>query len=114
MSKKAWKLKHNNSFYLQLSRKIFTEEYKDLSNNAKWLFVVLNELEQRYTGEHEDFFFRTNEQLANDCNISLATLKRAKAELLETELIKSWQAHFIDKETGCKSKKHFTCYRISK
>ena len=108
------KLKHNNSFYLQLSRKIFTEEYSYLSNNAKWLFIVLNELEQRYTGENEDFFFRTNEQLANDCCMSLATLKRSKSELLETDLIISWQAHFIGKETGVKSKKHFTCYKISK
>ena len=39
-------MKHGNSNYLQLSRSIFTEKYKTLSNNAKWLFVVLNELEQ--------------------------------------------------------------------
>ena len=50
-------MKHGNSNYLQLSRSIFTEKYKTLSINAKWLFVVLNELEQRYTGDEKDFFF---------------------------------------------------------
>lgn len=107
-------MKHNNVFYLQLSREIFTEKYSNLSNNAKWLFVVLNELEQRYTGTHEDFFYRTNADLAKDCNFSLSTLKRAKAELLETDLIQSWQAHFIDNDSKTKSEKHFTCYRIKK
>lgn len=57
-------MKHGNSNYLQLSRSIFTEKYKTLSINAKWLFVVLNELEQRYTGDEKDYFFRTNEELA--------------------------------------------------
>lgn len=107
-------MKHNNIFYMQVSREIFTEKYKDLSVNAKWLFVVLNELEQRYTGEHEDFFFRSNADLANDCGFSLATLKRAKAELVKTDLIQTWQAHFIDRESKQKSEKHFTCYRVKK
>ncbi len=44
-------MKHGNKYYLQLSRKIFTEEYSHLSNNAKWLFVVLNELEQEFCGD---------------------------------------------------------------
>lgn len=51
--------KYNNEFFLQLSREIFTPKYKNLSNGAKWLFVVLNELEQRYTTGKpggEDFF----------------------------------------------------------
>ena len=108
-------MKYNNTFYLQLSREIFTDKYKNLSNNAKWLFVVLNELEQRYTGKDDKFFYRSNQELANDCNFSLSTLKRAKAELMETDLIQSWQAHFItDPETGKKSEKHVTCYRIGK
>lgn len=107
-------MKHGNEFYLQLTRKLFTEEYKNLSKNAKWLFVVLNELEQRYTGEKEDFFFRSNEDLANDCHMSLPTLKRAKKELLSTELIQSWQIHFVNKDTGKKSEKRTTAYRILK
>ena len=92
-------MKHGNSNYLQLSRSIFTEKYKTLSNNAKWLFVVLNELEQRYT---------------EDCGFSLAGLKRAKAELLKTDLVQTWQSHFVDSETGVKSSVHVTCYRVRK
>ena len=62
-------MKHGNTNYLQLSRKIFTEEYSHLSNNAKWLFVVLNELEQRYTGDKtEDYFYHSNNDLAKACN----------------------------------------------
>lgn len=107
-------MKHGNSNYLQLTRSIFTEKYKTLSNNAKWLFVVLNELEQRYTGDDKDYFFRSNEELAEDCGFSLAGLKRAKAELLKTDLVQTWQAHFVDSETGAKSSVHVTCYRIKK
>lgn len=107
-------MKHNNTFYIQLTREIFTGQYAELSNNAKWLFVVLNELEHRYTGQNEDFFFRTDSELAKDCGFSPMTLKRAKAELKETDLVQVWQTHFIDKKTGKKSEKHFTAYRILK
>ena len=107
-------MKHGNSNYLQLSRSIFTEKYKTLSNNAKWLFVVLNELEQRYTGDEKDYFFRTNEELAQDCNLGMTVLKQAKAELLKTDLVETWQAHFVDTQNGTRSRKHVTCYRIKK
>lgn len=107
-------MKHGNSNYLQLSRSIFTEKYKTLSLNAKWLFVVLNELEQRYTGNEKNYFFRSNEELAKDCGFSLAGLKRAKAELLKTDLVQTWQSHFVDSETGVKSSVHVTCYRVRK
>ena len=106
-------MKHGNSFYMELSRELFREPYSRLSINAKWLFVVLNELEQRFTGENEDFFYRSNKELAKDTGMSLSTLKRAKAELLSTDLVQSWQAHFIDKNKK-KSEKHFTAYRILK
>ena len=107
-------MKHGNEFYLQLTRKLFTEEYKNLSKNAKWLFIVLNELEQRYTGEKEDFFFRTNVDLANDAGMKMSTMKDAKAELLKVDLVQSWQMHFKDAETGKLSEKKVTAYRILK
>ena len=107
-------MKHNNSDYLQLSRKVFRPEYDYLSNNAKWLFVVLNELEQRFTGKKEDFFFRTNENLASDAGIGIAKLKRVKAELVKSDLIHTWRMHFIDNKTGKKSEKTVTAYRILK
>ena len=107
-------MKHGNSFYLQLSREIFTEKNSGLSQNAKWLFVVLNELEQKFTGENRDCFFRSNEDLANDCGFSLPTLKRAKKELLQTDLVQCWQTHYENRETGRLSEKHITAYRIKR
>lgn len=108
-------MKHNNIYYLQLTRRLFDEPYKDLSINAKWLFVVLNELEQRYTGDKtENYFYQSNEDLADLCGFSLSTLKRAKAELLKTDLVQSWQGHFEFTDTGKKSEKHFTYYRIKR
>lgn len=107
-------MKHGNSFYLELTRELFTEEYKTLSNGAKWLFVVLNELEQRYTGKGCDYFFRTDEELAKDAGYSTKTLKRFKKELRETELVEMWNGHFVDSETGKKSEKKVSFYRILK
>lgn len=100
--------KYGNSHYMELSRCIFTDDYKHLSQGAKWLFVVLNELEQRYTTGREggeDFFFRSDLELAADAGISITTLKRYKAELRKTDLIQVWQMHWVDKKTGKKSEK---------
>ena len=106
-------MKHGNSFYLQLTRELFADEYKDLSNGAKWLFVVLNELEQRYTGKGCDFFYRTNEELAKDAGVSLATLKRHKAELRNSGLVEMWGGHFVGEDKK-KSEIKVTFYRILK
>lgn len=105
-------MKHGNVFFMELSRCLFTDDYKHLSQNAKWLFVVLNELEQRFTGSKEDFFFRSNDDLAKDAGMILPTLKRAKAELKETDLVHIWNTHFRNKETGKLSEKKVTAYRI--
>lgn len=106
-------MKHGNEFYMELSRELFQEPYKNLSMNAKWLFVVLNELEQQFTGKTEDFFTRSDSQLAEDMGVSIATLKRAKAELVKTDLIKIWKCHFKYKN-GKKSEQYYTAYRILK
>lgn len=104
-------MKHNNVFFMQVSREIW--KY-DISDKAKLLFFWLNELEQRYTGEKEDFFFRTDEELANDLSWSLKTLKNVKAELRKTDLIQLSKVHWVNKETGKKSEKWVTGYRILK
>ncbi len=85
---------------MQVSREIW--KY-DISDKAKLLFFWLNELEQRYTGEKVDFFFRTDDELANDLSWSLKTLKNAKAELRKTDLIELSRVHWVNKETGKKS-----------
>lgn len=105
-------MKYGNDYYLQLSRHLFADKYKELSINAKWLYVVLNELEQRFTGIKDNWFYRSNEDLANDAGMSLATLKRAKKELADSGLVKVSSMHFVDKETGKKSKKKVTAYEI--
>lgn len=104
-------MKHNNTFYMQVSREIWKEP---ISDKAKLLFFWLNELEQRYTGNEVDYFYRTDEELAKDLSWSLKTLKKAKGELKETQLIKLLKVHFIDKETGKRSTKWVTGYRILK
>lgn len=107
-------MKHGNKFYLELTREIFTDEYKDLSVGAKWLFVVLNELEQRYTGKDCNFFFRTDEQLVDDTGFSIKTVRKYKAELKKTGLVKMALGHWKDPETGKKSERHYTAYQIMK
>lgn len=108
-------MKHKNSFYLQLSREIWTEKYKSLSIGAKWVFVTLNELEQRFCGDGEsDFFYRTDEELAKDTGYSIATLRKYKAELKKTDLIKVSYGRYKDKSTGKKSEERYTAYKILK
>lgn len=106
-------MKHGNTFYLQLTRELFTDDYKDLSINAKWLFVVLNELEQRFTGTNKTTFTRSNQQLCEDTGMSLSTLKRAKAELIETDLIQIKIVPIVGKNNK-KSSLHYTEYKILK
>jgi hypothetical protein len=72
----------------------------------------MNELEQRYTGKNENYFFRSDEDLANDCGLSLATVKRYKKHLIKLGYIKHWNTHFINKETGKQSEKKVSAYRI--
>ena len=105
-------MKHGNVFFLELSREIFTEKYSNLSQNSKWLFVVLNELEQRFTGPKMDFFFRSNEDLTIDTGMSIATLKRAKKELLLTDVVQHWNMHWIDPKTKKKSEKKVSSSKI--
>lgn len=74
-------------------RDLFTEKYSDLSRDAKWLYVVLNELEHRYTNGENDCFYRSNEDLALDAQMSLATVKKYKKELVNSGLIQHWIDH---------------------
>lgn len=106
-------MKYKGSNFIQLRREIFNEEkYKELSREACWLYVVLNELEHRYTGEKENFFFRSNEDLCKDARMGNSLLKKVKKELLATDLVQSWQMHWINPETGKKSIKKVTAYKL--
>ncbi len=104
-------MKRKAGNYLQLSREIFQDpKFHALSTTAKWLYVVLVELEHKFTGEKENFFFRSNEDLAKDVGVSLPTLKRAKKEL--KPFISTFFVHWVDKESGRKSKKYISGYRM--
>lgn len=107
-------MKYGNTYYLQLTREIFSDKYSFLSNGAKWLFVWLNELEHKFTGAEKDFFFRTDQELAKDLCVTLPTLRKYKAELKETDLVEMWLSPFIDTETNKRTSRHVTCYRIIK
>lgn len=96
---------------MQVSREVWGCH---ISDKAKLLFFWLNELEQRYTGEKVDYFYRTDVELANDMGWSLKTLKAVKAELKQTGLIQLCKVHWINRDTGKKSEKWVTGYRILK
>lgn len=74
-------------------------------------FLVQRKQEKEKSRESDGLFYRTNEELAEDSGMSLATLKRAKKELAESGLIEICKVHFIT--NGVKSKKQITGYRIS-
>lgn len=105
-------MKYKDGNYLQLSREIFRDDkFQEMSINAKWLYVVLCELEHQFIGKN-DYFFRSNEDLAKDAGMSLATLKRAKKEL--EPFIQTWQVQWKDPKVKKPSRKHVTAYRIPK
>lgn len=107
-------MKHGNTYYMEVSRDIWNY---DISDKAKMLFFWLNELEQRYTGEGKIFFFRTDEQLADDLGWSVKTLRKAKAELKGNaqDLVKIGYVNWwIDDTHTKKSPKHVTSYTILK
>lgn len=99
--------------FVQLSRSIFHEDCK-LSYKAKWLYTVLSELEHRYTGNEEDFFFRPQDKLKNDCGMDLRTVRSARKELIKSGYLHTYQMHWVDKKTGKRSEKHVTAYKILK
>lgn len=105
--------KYQAGHYLQLPRSLFTDErFMQLSDAGKWLYITLKELEHRYTGEKETFFFRSNEDLAGDCGWHVKKLERIKGEVIKSGLIQTWQMHWENPETGKKTEKHVTAYRI--
>ena len=105
-------MKHHNTNYAEITRLIWNY---DISDNAKLLFFWLNELEQRYTGDYKNYFYRTDQQLAEDLGWNIKTLKKAKAELKTTDLISFGRVRWwLDDEHTKRSKKYVTSYTIMK
>ena len=87
-------MKYNNTYFMQVSRAIWDI---DLSDRAKLLFLWLNELEQRYTNSKQDYFYRTDEMLAEDMKWNIKTVRKVKAELKASGLIRTSRVRFVDK-----------------
>lgn len=104
-------MKTGNRFYMQLSRAPFDENHH-LSHSALVLFVWLNELEQRFTGEDKDWFLCTDEELCEFTGYSINTVKKAKAELKQTDLVEISRGKWIYTKTGKSGIKQPTKYRI--
>ena len=120
--------KVKSGFYLELSRHIFPQKnmvsisYKEVSPMSRWIYCCLVELEHRYTvGKTKrnlnrplnDFFFHSNKDLAELAGVSQRTVQKARTELMEAGLVKSWQMHWQDSKTGKLSYKHVSAYRMT-
>lgn len=107
-------MKYGNNYFMQLSRAICDGEHvKNLSVGARLLFVTLNELEQKYCNHNKDFFFRSDNQLADDMGVSPRAIKKYKAELREyaTDLVTMKKGRYVD-ENGKYSEQAYTSYHI--
>lgn len=102
--------KYKTGNYIQISRKAF-KMLEDCKTSTKWLYIVLNELEHKFTGHKKDFFFRSIDDLSLDTELSRPTVILGLQELKSIGLVETWQAHWTDKK-GRKSEKHVTAIRM--
>ena len=106
-------MKYKNEYFIQISRKLFNEEkFKKLPYQSKWIYTILCENEHRFTGENENLFFRSDKDLSKDCGMSLRTMQRYKKYLIDEKIIEFWHMHFINTDTGKKSEKKVSAYRL--
>jgi len=101
--------KYKSGNFVQINRDIFKT---DFHHNSILIYVVLSELEHRFTGEKEDFFFRSLTDLSKDCRMNRTTITKYRKILIDDKWIKTWQMHWIDNETKKKSEKKITAYRV--
>ena len=112
-------MKYKQDSFFQVSRLPFRNyenpaEINQLSLSSFKLYVWLHELEHRFTGPDCMFFFRSDRDLMNDVGMSKRTITRSKKQLVEFGFITTWMMHWLVEETGKKSEKHVTAYRILK
>lgn len=87
------KYKGKDGNFDQLNRDIFKH---DVSPGAKTLYLVLTEMEHRYTSgwDGKDYFWRTARDLAKDCGwTSIDTVRKYRLELEKAGLIETWKYH---------------------
>ena len=83
-----------------------------LPNSARWLYIVLCQLDNRFCRPTRDFFFRSLNDLEKDTGMNRKTIIKAKRKLESLYFVKTWQIHWEDEETGRKSEKHITAFKI--
>lgn len=101
-------MKYKQGNYIQLSRVIFDEEYKHMSDSAKWLYCYLTELEHRHTGDEKQWFYKPDSEIADALYWSVSKVQRAKKELIENGFIDVLKTH------SKHSRKHYSAYVILK
>lgn len=73
---------NNSNDFIKINRMIFQEPYcSQLSYTAKWLYIVLRDLELRLCEFDSNEFTRTDKELVEDTGLSEKTLKKCKREL---------------------------------
>jgi len=85
---------------------------KKLPYSVRWLYIHLNWLEHKFSGQKENFFFRSIEDLQDDIGMGRRQIIEGIKSLEKLELIHTWQMHWVDKKTKKKSEKHVTAFRI--
>lgn len=105
-------MKYKTGIFIQISREAF-KKLAGSKTSTKWLYMVLNGLEHRFTGAgKQGFFFRSVDDLAVDAGLSRPVVIQGLRELEKLKLIETWQGHWKDKRTGKLSEKHITAMRI--
>lgn len=103
--------KYKAGNYIQFSWRAF-KKLEGCKTSTKWLYVILNEFEHKYTGNgKQGFFFRSIDDLAVDTGLSRPVVIQGLRELERLELIKTWQAHWKNKK-GRLSEKHITAINV--
>lgn len=104
--------KHGNTFYIELDRGIFDPKHQNLPMGAKLLYVVLTELEHRYTSEEKDYFYHSDKDIATLAKMSARSVCTFKKLLIKAELIQHGNYHWVNQTTGKKSEKKVSVYRV--
>jgi hypothetical protein len=78
--------KYKDTNYVQVNREIL-HDFCDLRWRAKWLYIILSELEHRFTGAKADFFFRSQKDLSKDSGMKPHTNRKYRKELID----KGWE-----------------------
>lgn len=100
--------KYKSGNFVQINRDIFKTDYH---HNTILIYVVLSELEHRFSGKKVDFFFRSLTDLAKDCRMNRTTVTKYRKPLIDDKWLYTWQMHWI-MESGKKSEKKVTAYRV--